>query len=38
LVLFVAFGWAILAVAGLGLVRFVSGFRSRAASGGGKEE
>ncbi|MGE5505574.1 MAG: hypothetical protein ACM31L_14220 [Actinomycetota bacterium] len=38
LVLFVAFGWAVLAVAGLGLVRFVSGFRDRAISGGGKEE
>lgn len=37
-VLFVAFGWAVIAVAGLGLVRFLTMFRRPATTGGGKEE
>lgn len=37
-VLFLAFGYAVLAAAGLGLVRFVMKFRRKRDSGGGKEE
>jgi hypothetical protein len=37
-VLFLAFGWAMLAVAGLGLMRFVTRFRHTRDSGGGKED
>ncbi len=37
-VLVVAFGWAVVAVAGLGLVKFLSMFRRPATPGGGKEE
>lgn len=37
-VLFLAFGWAVVAAAGLGLVRFMTRFRRRGDSAGGEEE